>query len=91
MAEIEIKTLDDLRKLEGWLITKAQFISGTATLELELKHIAAEHKIRFLVTAVVTLETRADGSIIMYRSIPALAMRSVDVIEENLTAPDIKE
>ena len=81
MPEIEIKTLEDLKKLEGWLINKAEFLNGAATLELTLSHIAADKKLLFSITGGVQSQFAPEGNTILMRAIPVLVMRSKDAEE----------
>jgi hypothetical protein len=81
MPEIELKNVEDLKKLEGWLITKAEFLNGVATLELTLSHIAADKKLLFSITGGVQSQFAPEGNCIIMKTIPVLVMRSKDAEE----------
>jgi hypothetical protein len=81
VPEIELKNVEDLKKLEGWLITKAEFLNGAATLELTLSHIAADKKLLFSITGGVQSQFAPEGNCIVMKAIPVLVMRSKDAEE----------
>ena len=81
MPELEIKTLDDLAKLEDWLIVKAVFLNGAATLELTLSHIAADKKLIFSITGGVQSQFAPEGNGIVMKAIPVLVIGSKDAEE----------
>jgi hypothetical protein len=81
MPEIEFKTLDDLKKFEGWLITKAEFINGTATIQLTLSHIAADKKVIFSITGGVQAQFAPEGNTVVMKAIPVLVMKNKDAEE----------
>lgn len=53
MPEVEIKSKDDLKKLEGWKIksaTEEQGPNGVVQLVLEMQHPAAEGDIKLVIS-----------------------------------------
>ena len=76
--ELEIRTLEDLKKLGGWQIKKAEFKSGIATLELTLSHIAAEKSVVFEVSGTIQSQLGIEGVVAVFKAVPALTMRSKD-------------
>lgn len=57
MAELELKTPQDLTKLEGWEIIKAENLSDGVDpyLVLQLRHIAAEKPIKLVIRPATAL------------------------------------
>jgi hypothetical protein len=81
MPEIDFKTIDDLKKLEGWLIIKAEFLNGAATLQLTLSHIATDKKVLFSITGGVQAQFAPEGNTIVMKAVPVLVMKNKDAEE----------
>ena len=78
MSELEIKSLQDLDKLNDWHIKKAWYEKDRGTLRLLITHIAAAKPVLFSIS--IHINHQINGLAVI--TTPNMRLETVDIEEE---------
>lgn len=85
MAEIEIRTFEDLNKLDGWKITgRPVFLMGEGKLLLPLTHPDHQKAVWFSIRSIMKTDIGVQTPSIIVTNIPMLEMKATDIEGGNI-------